>query len=115
MRDRALRAISECWKIAAMSEEPHRITRRFLTAAVHDVHAHMRARMEAHAMTVHVDAAGNLRGLWQPANASPSASSLARTSIPCPMPARSTAFWAWRSRSNGYLFRKSLICLWHSK
>ena len=71
MRDRALRAISECWKIAAMSEEPHRITRRFLTAAVHDVHAHMRARMEAHAMTVHVDAAGNLRGLWQPANASP--------------------------------------------
>ena len=71
MRDRALRAISECWKIAAMSEDPHRITRRFLTAAVHDVHAHLRARMEAHAMTVHVDAAGNLRGLWQPANASP--------------------------------------------
>ena len=30
----------------------------------------LRARMEALGMTVHVDAAGNLRGLWQPAAAS---------------------------------------------
>lgn len=52
-----------------MSEEPGRITRRFLTAPVIDVHARLRARMEALAMTVHVDAAGNLRGLWQTANA----------------------------------------------
>ena len=51
-----------------MSEEPGRITRRFLTPPVHDVHAHLRSRMEAMGMTVHVDAAGNLRGLWQPAS-----------------------------------------------
>jgi allantoate deiminase len=52
-----------------MSEEPDRITRRFLTPPVHQVHAHLRARMEALSMTVHVDAAGNLCGLWQPAGA----------------------------------------------
>jgi allantoate deiminase len=52
-----------------MTEEPGRITRRFLTPPTHEVHAHLRARMEAMGMSVHVDAAGNLRGLWQPANA----------------------------------------------
>jgi allantoate deiminase len=71
MRVRAIRAIAECRTIATMSEEPGRITRRFLTPPVRDVHAHLRARMESMGMTVHVDAAGNLRGLWQPANASP--------------------------------------------
>ena len=68
MRDRALRAIAECQHIATMSEEPGRITRRFLTPPMHAVHAHLRARMEALGMTVTVDSAGNLRGLWQPAN-----------------------------------------------
>jgi allantoate deiminase len=52
-----------------MSEEPERITRRFLTPPMHDVHAHLRARMELLGMTVQVDAAGNLRGLWQPEGA----------------------------------------------
>ncbi len=70
MRDRAQRAIAECKLIAAMSEEPGRITRRFLTPPMHDVHAHLRARMEALGMTVEVDAAGNLRGLWQPSDPS---------------------------------------------
>jgi allantoate deiminase len=65
MRDRAARAIAECRLIAAMSEEPGRITRRFLTPPMHDVHHHLRARMEALGMTVHVDAVGNLRGLWR--------------------------------------------------
>ena len=69
MRDRAARAIAECKLIAAMSEEPDRITRRFLTPPMHDVHAHLRARMELLGMTVWVDAAGNLRGLWQPEGA----------------------------------------------
>jgi allantoate deiminase len=36
---------------------------------MHDVHAHLRARMELLGMTVWVDAAGNLRGLWQPEGA----------------------------------------------
>jgi len=52
-----------------MSEEPGRITRRFLTPPMHDVHAHLRARMEALGMTVRLDAVGNLRGVWKPANA----------------------------------------------
>ena len=52
-----------------MSEEPDRITRRFLTPPVHEVHAHLRARMESLGMTVRTDAAGNLRGLWKPPGA----------------------------------------------
>ena len=54
-----------------MTEEPGRITRRFLTPPVREVHAHLRARMEAMGMAVRVDAIGNLRGLWQPSDASP--------------------------------------------
>jgi allantoate deiminase len=69
MRARAQRAIAECRQIAFMTEEPGHITRRFLTAPMHPVHAHLRARMEALGMTVQVDAAGNLRGLWQPGGA----------------------------------------------
>jgi allantoate deiminase len=69
MKGRAARAIAECKLIAQMSEEPDRITRRFLTPPVHDVHAHLRAHMELLGMTVRVDAAGNLRGLWQPEGA----------------------------------------------
>ncbi len=69
LNDRARRVIAECRRIAAMSEEPDRITRRFLTPPVHDVHALLRGRMESLGMTVHTDAAGNLRGLWQPAGA----------------------------------------------
>jgi len=69
MTDRAARAIAECRLIATMTEEPGRITRRFLTPPMHAVHAHLRARMEALGMSVHVDAAGNLRGIWQPPDA----------------------------------------------
>lgn len=65
MRVRALRAIAECRRIAAMSEEPGRTTRRFLTSPMHDVHALLSSRMNALGMSVHVDAVGNLRGLWQ--------------------------------------------------
>ena len=69
MKERALRAIAECGHLATMTEEPGRITRRFLTAPVHDVHAHLRRRMIALGMDVRVDAAGNIRGLWTPPNA----------------------------------------------
>lgn len=64
MRDRAARAIAECRHIATMTEEPGRITRRFLTPPTHAVHVHLRARMEALGMTVHADGVGNLCGLW---------------------------------------------------
>src|SRR5580698_3822393 len=66
MRDRAKRAIAECRRIAAMSEEPGRTTRRYLTPPVRDVHALLRGRMEALGMVVSTDAAGNLRGRLQP-------------------------------------------------
>lgn len=70
MKERALRALAECRLIATMTEEPGRITRRFLTPPTHEVHAHLRARMEGMGMAVHVDAAGNLRGRWEPGNGS---------------------------------------------
>jgi allantoate deiminase len=66
MKERAQRAIAECRRIAALTEEPNRTTRRFLTPPVREVHALLRGRLEALGMTVRVDAAGNLRGLWQP-------------------------------------------------
>ena len=69
MSERAQRAIAECRQIAQMSEEPGRITRRFLTPPVHEVHNFLRSRMESLGMSVHTDAAGNLRGLWQPPGA----------------------------------------------
>ena len=69
-RARAADAITECRLIASMSEEPGRTTRRFLTSPVAEVHAHLRARMQALGMTVAVDAVGNMRGLWQPAGTS---------------------------------------------
>jgi allantoate deiminase len=53
-----------------MSEEPGRITRRFLSAPMREVHALLRGQMEAMDMAVQVDAVGNLRGLWQPPGAS---------------------------------------------
>src|SRR4051812_1712670 len=69
MRDRARRAIEECQYLSTITEEPGRTTRRFLTPPVHEVHTHLRRRMVALDMDVHVDAAGNLRGLWTPENA----------------------------------------------
>jgi allantoate deiminase len=68
-RMRARSVIAECHQLAAMSEESGRTTRRFLTPPVAEVHIHLRARMTALGMSVTVDAAGNLRGLWQTAGA----------------------------------------------
>jgi allantoate deiminase len=68
--ERAVRAIAECRRIATMTEEPGRTTRRYLTPPVRDVHTLLRNRMEADGLTVTLDAAGNLRGIWHPAGAS---------------------------------------------
>jgi allantoate deiminase len=62
--NRAVRVIARCREIAACTEVPGEITRLFLTPPMHAVHALLRGWMEAAGMTVHVDAAGNLRGLW---------------------------------------------------
>jgi allantoate deiminase len=69
MKDRAARVIDHCRQIAQMSEEAGRTTRRFLSPPMREVHAFLRSRMEALRMSVHVDAAGNLRGLWKPVEA----------------------------------------------
>jgi allantoate deiminase len=66
LRLRAADAIAECRLIATMSEETGRTTRRYLTPPMAEVHAHLRARMEALGMAITVDAVGNLRGLWKP-------------------------------------------------
>jgi allantoate deiminase len=68
MSDAASRVIAECKLIAGMSDEPGKITRPFLSPSMSAVHHHLRARMETLGMMVRVDAAGNLRGIWQPAN-----------------------------------------------
>ena len=64
LKTRAAAVIEECLLIATMTEEPGRTTRRFLTAPVAQVHAHLRQRMEDLSMEVTTDAAGNLRGVW---------------------------------------------------
>jgi allantoate deiminase len=56
--------ISRCRMLAECTEEPGFTTRTFLSPSMRQVHAHMRAWMEAAGMTVHVDAAGNIRGLY---------------------------------------------------
>jgi len=66
MKERAERVIADCRRIALMTEEPGRTTRRFLTEPTRAVHALLRERMEALGMKVAVDAVGNLRGLWKP-------------------------------------------------
>jgi allantoate deiminase len=67
--DRAARTIARCREIADYTEIFGEITRRFLTPPMHGVHTLLRDWMVAAGMTVHVDAVGNLRGLWPAATA----------------------------------------------
>jgi len=53
-----------CRELAACTEEPGVTTRTFLSPPMRDVHARLTRLMEAAGMDVHVDAAGNLRGLY---------------------------------------------------
>jgi len=62
--DRATAIIARCREIATHTEVPGEITRLFLTPPMHAVHTLLRQWMEAIGMTVHIDAVGNLRGLW---------------------------------------------------
>jgi len=59
----AARIISRCRQLAASTEVPGEITRTFLSPPMHRVHALLTEWMQAAAMTVRIDAAGNLRGL----------------------------------------------------
>lgn len=67
--DRAERVIARCRQIACFTEIPGEITRRFLTPPMHGVHTLLRDWMIAVGMTVHIDAIGNLRGVWPGATA----------------------------------------------
>lgn len=61
---RANRIIARCRQIAACTEVPGEITRTFLSPPMHEVHTLLRQWMEAAGTTVHIDAIGNLHGLW---------------------------------------------------
>ncbi len=62
--NRADRVIAHCREIASFTEVPGETTRTFLSPPMHEVHALLRQWMEAAGMTVHIDAIGNLRGLY---------------------------------------------------
>src|SRR5437764_1428342 len=64
MRALAERVIGCCRELACFSEEPGRITRTFMSPPMQDVHRVLGAWMERIGMSVRVDAAGNLRGLY---------------------------------------------------
>jgi len=59
----AYEVIRRCRVLAECSEEPGFTTRTFLSPPMRDVHTLVRAWMEAAGMSVHLDAAGNLRGV----------------------------------------------------
>ena len=57
------RIIARCRELALCTEVPGETTRTFLAPPMHRVHALLGGWMRAAGMQVHVDAAGNLRGL----------------------------------------------------
>jgi allantoate deiminase len=56
--------IARCRLLAELTEEPGFTTRTFLSEPIHAVHAHLRGWMESAGMSVVVDHAGNLRGVY---------------------------------------------------
>jgi allantoate deiminase len=65
----AREVIRRCRELAHCSDLPSCTDRRFLSPAMHDVHRRLRQWMEGAGMTVHVDAAGNIRGAYAPSSA----------------------------------------------
>ena len=66
----AEQVIERCRLLAEESEEPGFTTRTFLSAPMHAVHRHVRLWMEAAGISVAVDHAGNLRGVYPSEQAS---------------------------------------------
>jgi allantoate deiminase len=60
----AAEAVRRCRALAACSEEPGATTRTFLSAPIRDVHAQVTQWMRTAGMTVTVDHAGNIRGVY---------------------------------------------------
>jgi allantoate deiminase len=65
LSERAADVIRWCRTLADCSEEPLVTTRTFLSAPMRDVHASLSEWMRRIGMDVHVDAAGNLRGVYR--------------------------------------------------
>jgi allantoate deiminase len=61
---KAREVVDGCRLLAGFSEEPGRTTRTFLSPPMRDVHAYLGARMQRAGMSVRVDDAGNLRGVY---------------------------------------------------
>ncbi len=61
---RAEEAVARCRRLANYSEEPGFTTRTFLSAPMRAVHRDIREWMERAGMRVAIDAAGNIRGVW---------------------------------------------------
>ncbi len=57
--------IDRCRALAGCTEEPGFTTRTFLSPPMREVHARLRGWMEQAGMSVHIDAAGNLRGVYE--------------------------------------------------
>jgi len=66
-----------CRRLAKLSEDPHAITRTFLSLPMRDVHTALATWMAKLGMSVRVDAAGNLRGVY-PARTSQAQASAVR-------------------------------------
>lgn len=60
----AARVIARCREIARITDVPGETNRPFLSPATRAVHALLQRWMEDSGMSVHIDAAGNIRGLW---------------------------------------------------
>jgi allantoate deiminase len=65
----AAEVIACCRRLAQYSEEPGATTRTFLSHPMREVHAELGAAMQRIGMEIHVDAAGNLRGVLPAARA----------------------------------------------
>src|SRR5258707_13851779 len=63
--DAARTVLERCDLFARFSEEPGRVTRRFASAPMHQVHETLRTWFLALGMTVEIDAVGNLIGRYK--------------------------------------------------
>ena len=66
---KAQEVIAGCRLLARFSEDPGRTTRTFLSPPMRDVHAYLGSWMQRCGMSVQVDHAGNLRGVYPASSA----------------------------------------------
>ena len=62
---RAQLVLDRCWKLASFSEDPHAITRTFLSSPMHECHAEILSWLQPIGTETYIDAVGNLRGLFR--------------------------------------------------